>query len=322
MNSIFSFLLKYCNILTQTSRLFAHFFVAFSHLFGCSNPPKPPPSNGAPLNLAYVHKFMSLKHEQLGYFINQLTGSAVHFGFAQTDADSINTRLNSLYNVRCAPAITLNPKQGPQLLSLCQDASCPLAVPNADCASYVNLTTDGAVAGASSSSGSISATLAPTSISSTSITPASTSPATATTATTSPAETSPAAAAPAWSTGGIAGVAVGGAAVLLGFIVAMVFLLRRRRQQPISLQGPGSQWGGSVVTSNEPKPALTPGGWEYPSPHSGPTSPYFSQQHASFQSGSYMSEGTAAAEVDAVGTHRVASPPVELHAGEGGWNPR
>src|ERR1700722_13102378 len=86
------------------SRLFNHFVVAFSHIFGCSKPAAAAPSTSGPLSLAYVHKYMNLNYTQLGYFIDQLTKATVHFGFSDQDAQTLNTQLNSLYNVRCAPA--------------------------------------------------------------------------------------------------------------------------------------------------------------------------------------------------------------------------
>ena len=86
---------------------------------------------------------MNLNHTQLSYFIDQLTMSAEHFGFSPSDAGTINQSLNSRYNVRCAPPVSFNPQSKPQLLSLCQHPSCPLAVPNADCKAYVNLTAEG-----------------------------------------------------------------------------------------------------------------------------------------------------------------------------------
>ena len=125
------------------SRLFQHFFVAFAHIFGCSDPPPSPPSTGGTPSLAYVHKYMNLNFTDLGHFIDQLTQATVHFGFSAEDSQTLSTNLNSMYNVRCAPPVTTNPAQGPQLYSLCQADTCPLAEPNPDCAAYVNLTANG-----------------------------------------------------------------------------------------------------------------------------------------------------------------------------------
>ena len=130
-------------LLTSFSRLFNHFFTAFSHVFGCSFPIKPPPTGetggSQKLSLAYVHKYMDLNYTCLGHFINQLGHSAAYFGFSQQDSQTFVTNLNSQFNVRCSPPITVNPAQGPQLLSLCQHESCPLAAPSPDCAAYANL---------------------------------------------------------------------------------------------------------------------------------------------------------------------------------------
>ena len=53
--------------------------------------------------------------------------------------------MNALYNVRCAPPVTLNQAEGPQVLSLCQADSCPMTEPNPDSAACVSLTANGAV---------------------------------------------------------------------------------------------------------------------------------------------------------------------------------
>ena len=217
------------------SRLFAHFFVVFSHIFGCSNPPKPPPSNGGPLSLAYVHKYMNLNYTDLGHFIDQLSKSALHFGFSSQDSQTLYTQMNSLYNVRCAPAITLNPAQGPQLLSLCQASTCPLAQPVPDCAAYVNLTANGVASGVAST-----ATASPSSTSSTTSTTSISSITTQTSAAAISSSTSTSGT--KLSAGAIAGIAVGGAVGLLILVGTLVFYLRRRKPktepQPQPQQGP------------------------------------------------------------------------------------
>ena len=230
------------------SRLFAHFFQAFSHIFGCSDPPSPPPSgsgSSGSLSLAYVHKYMNLNYTDLGHFINQLSMATANYGFSEQDSKTSSTDLNGMYNVRCAPPVTENPNKGPQLLSLCQADTCPLAVPNADCAAYVNLTVNGIAAGASSSQGFSTATPTPFIPTTTSSTTSSTS-----LASTEPISTASrsftSASKATLSLGAIAGIAIGGAAVLFAAVVALVLFLRRRRpvQQlsypttPMSLASP------------------------------------------------------------------------------------
>jgi len=107
------------------SRQFTHFYIAYSHLFGCSNPP---PYSGAYLNLAYVHKFMNLNFTDTAHLVSQLTKGrlgvlerwhcgalanyslkgTVHYGWSEEEAQSLSNRMNALYNVRCAPLVTLD----------------------------------------------------------------------------------------------------------------------------------------------------------------------------------------------------------------------
>jgi len=239
------------------SRLFSHFFNAFSHIFGCTLPPPPPPSTGGPLSLAYVHKYMNLNFTDLGYFIDQLTKAAVHYGFSDQDGQTFNTQMNSLYNVRCAPPITLNPAQGPQLLSLCQASSCPLAEPNPDCAAYVNLTASGI------SGGSSSASFAPSSTSMSSSSTSSTSTSASATATSSGVQTTtaaPTSTSSSLSSGDIAGIAVGGAAGLGLLLGAVYFCARRRRPAETAEPGPAQYVPEttSVLSSSVPPTAKDP----------------------------------------------------------------
>lgn len=87
----------------------------------------------AQLGLAYIHKYMELKYNQLGYFIDQFAKASLVYGFSQQDAKTFSDSLNARFNVRCAPPVNN------MLLSLCQDESCPLAAPEPDCDSYVDL---------------------------------------------------------------------------------------------------------------------------------------------------------------------------------------
>lgn len=266
---------------TNQYRLFAHFFQAFSHIFGCSDPPAPPPSSSGssgPLSLAYVHKYMNLNYTDLGHFINQLSMATTNYGFSDQDSQTLNTDLNGMYNVRCAPPVTENPAQGPQLLSLCQADTCPLAVPNADCAAYVNLTANGIAAGVSSSQDSSAATptpFVPTTISSTS-SPTSSASKEPTSTASNPSTTASKA---TLSPGAIAGIAIGGAAVLLAAVVAVVLLLRRRRpvQQtpypttPMSLASPPGEQKFPSFTSQMHSPPLDQRFASFTSPTLSPT---------------------------------------------------
>ncbi|KAK4187506.1 hypothetical protein QBC35DRAFT_498440 [Podospora australis] len=199
--------------------LFGNFFVAFSRAFGCTLPFPPLPNSSGPVSLAYAHKFMNLDYNQLGYFINQLSLSSIYHGFSVQDADTFKTRLNSIYNVRCAPAISFNPSSPPQLLSLCQNPTCPLAAPVSDCDAYQNLTANGLQ---NSKPTTIHATATATVTNS--LLPSSTTTAPATDPGTSNNNSSN-----TLSAGAIAGVAVGGAAVLVLAVAVLLFFFRKRR---------------------------------------------------------------------------------------------
>lgn len=158
---------------------------------------------------------MGLDNNQLGYFINQLSQAAIHYGVSPQDADTFRTSLNSRYNVRCSPAVSSNPSSPPMLLSLCQNSTCPLAVPISDCAAYVNLTAGGITDSKPSVVTSIQ--LATTTA--------------AATGTGAPTSTAAPSKSGGLSTGGIAGIAVGGAAILLIAVIAL-FYFRRQRKTP------------------------------------------------------------------------------------------
>ncbi|KAL6703093.1 hypothetical protein ACN47E_010230 [Coniothyrium glycines] len=280
--------------------LFGNFFVAFSRAFGCTLPPPPLPHSNGPISLAYAHKFMGLEYNQLGYFINQLSLAATHFGVSTQEAETFRTTLNSRYNVRCAPAVSFNPSSPPQLLSLCQNATCPLAVPVSDCAAYANLT-----AGGSAGSNPVTVTLSAS---------ATTAPVSGQTST---PDTQPKAS-DKLSTGGIAGVAVGGAAVVLIAIIALVYLLRRRKKTP--------------VAAPDPEPPATMSQQDYGSPASYPSSTFLPK----YPYTSYRATGQPPSEIDttlyqnrASAGSPISNPEQAAHQGyvthpghaSGGWSP-
>lgn len=209
---------------TNEYRFFGHWLTAFSDIFACTYPAPVPPQTGGVPNLAYVHKFMNLNQTDVGHFIDQIVQATLYFGFSQQDSNQLSTDLNSKYNVRCSP-----PQPGStQLYSLCQDDSCPLA-PNPDCAAYGN---NLGPSGIISSAATVSAT-------------ASTSPSTpitsATSSTTIPASSQTSqssSSSPAIGAGAIAGIVIGGMALLCAFILALVFLLRKRNSvAPLIYEG-------------------------------------------------------------------------------------
>ncbi|KAI9148256.1 hypothetical protein HJFPF1_12084 [Paramyrothecium foliicola] len=245
-------------VMTNSSNqyhLFGNFFTAFSRLFACTHPiPRLANSNG-PVQPAYAHKFMNLDNNQLGYFINQLTQSAKYYGFTTQDAETFRTRMNSLYNVRCAPAITFNPTSGPQLFSLCQNPSCPLAVPVSDCAAYENLSPNGI---SNSSETTVTATATP-------------DPTTSATAASSSAA-APANSSNSLSTGAIAGIAVGGAAAFIFLILALVYLFRRRKNAAPTIVQPAVVWDPSQYSSPTIRSASS-------NTRKGPQMSYYSANH-------------------------------------------
>ncbi|KAH3952149.1 hypothetical protein HBH98_068880 [Parastagonospora nodorum] len=264
-------------VLANTSNqyhLFSNFFVAFSRSFGCTLPPRPPPNTNGPISLAYAHKFMNLEYNQLGYFISQLALAAQYFGVSSQDAGSIETSLNTRVNIRCAPATSANP---PMLLSLCQNPTCPLAVPISDCAAYNNLT---AVGVTDSKPTTVASSLLPTLTASSSGTSQSGSSNSGVASSDSSG----------LSTGGIAGVAVGGAAILLIAVIAIFFFRRKRSRTP-----------SPTATNPAPEATWNQQGFGSPTNHSisyGPKDPHQS----------YLSTGAPPSEMDTSG-YMSASPP-------------
>ena len=260
----------------RLSRLFSHFFRAFSFVFGCTLPLPVPKSAGGQLSLAYVHKFMGLNYTQLGHFIDQLTTSALHFGFSQQDSDTLSSQMNAKYNVRCSPPVQTSPNQPAQLFSLCQASSCPLAAPIPNCDAYNDLGPSGVSSPSSTGGPSPSATatpfFTPTTIS---------SAATSTNAQTSSAAPSHSSSPAALSPGAIAGVAIGGAAVLFIFIGVLVFLLRKRRPRT----PPPHQY---VPPPSNPSYASSPYPTSPYNPHHSQMVPSYSDPHTSYQSGGHV----------------------------------
>lgn len=223
---------------------------------------------------------MSLNFIEIGHFINQLTLSCEFNGFSTTDAQSLALLMNSRYNTRCAPAYSLNPQEAVQLFSICQDPTCPLAVPNSDCDAYVNITAQGVSSSSpSDTSGSPSD---PTNSSSPSDAASSSSK--------------------ALSTGGIAGVAIGGVA-LLALIAAAIFYFRRRRRPKTPPPQPETRWTGNSE-SFVGSPAGTHG---FLSPQSEQFGPYAHDNRDSYVSHAHTSYVPKPAEMAPVEV-----PPVEM----------
>ncbi|KAF6830096.1 hypothetical protein CMUS01_07901 [Colletotrichum musicola] len=71
----------------------------------------------------------------MGYFIQQVALAGASFGVAEDDLKAVGMALAQLFGLRCSPADTAIPEQGPQLQAICIADSCPIS-PNATCASY------------------------------------------------------------------------------------------------------------------------------------------------------------------------------------------
>lgn len=201
---------------------------------------------------------MNLNYTDLGHFIDQLSLASQNYGFSKTDAQTFVTNLNDKYNVRCAAPVG----DPPQLESLCQASSCPLPLDasSADCAAYVNLTENGLSPAASSAEKS-NPTETPTPF-----VPSTVSSTTATSPTSSPAPTQ-AASPSSLSAGAIAGIAIGGAAVLLGFAVALIWLFLRHRKHQSQAQAqamhqhPGHSSYATTFTGPPPEQELKVTSW-------------------------------------------------------------
>ncbi|KAK2035271.1 hypothetical protein LX32DRAFT_607092 [Colletotrichum zoysiae] len=116
--------------------LLTHLYQFFGALLGCSKYGMAGfPSYSGFASMYEVHKFMDLDENELGYFIQQVALAGASFGVTQDDLKAVGTALNQLFGLRCSPATTAIPEQGPQLQAICIADNCPLS-PNAVCASY------------------------------------------------------------------------------------------------------------------------------------------------------------------------------------------
>lgn len=227
---------------------------------------------------------MNLEYNQLGYFINQFAVAAMYFGVSSQDAEQFRIRLNSQFNVRCLPAVTSSPNSPPQLFSLCQNPTCPLAVPVADCGAYQNLTAQGI----SNSN--------PTSVASTISFATKTTTSSGTSEPTSANVANQSTDSNKLSVGGIVGAAIGGAAVLLLAFIAVVYLLRRRRSPQGPAPPPGWDQQNYGAQANHP-----PSGYPPKDPHM-----------------SYISNAQTASEIDtsryqSLTGSPIASPDLAAH---------
>ncbi|KAK7424054.1 hypothetical protein QQX98_000664 [Neonectria punicea] len=110
--------------------LLTHLYQFFGSLLGCSMQGMSGfDAYKAEASMYQVHKFMDLDYYEVTYFVTQVGLAAASFGVAEDDIKAVATALNSLFNVRCAPATTVIKAQGSELQSICIDTkTCPLAM--------------------------------------------------------------------------------------------------------------------------------------------------------------------------------------------------
>jgi hypothetical protein len=70
---------------------------------------------------------MGLDSFEIGYFITQVGLSAASFGVAPADVTAVGMELEKVFGYKCAPPAAVIPAQGPQLQSICQNDTCPMA---------------------------------------------------------------------------------------------------------------------------------------------------------------------------------------------------
>ncbi|KAH6887018.1 hypothetical protein B0T10DRAFT_443233 [Thelonectria olida] len=110
--------------------LLTHLYQFFGSLLGCSMQGMPGfDAYTAEASMYKVHKFMDLDYYEVTYFVQQVGLAAASFGVEKDDITAVATALNSIFNVRCAPATTVIKAQGSELQSICIDSkTCPLAM--------------------------------------------------------------------------------------------------------------------------------------------------------------------------------------------------
>ncbi|KAB5524006.1 hypothetical protein GE09DRAFT_486586 [Coniochaeta sp. 2T2.1] len=108
--------------------LMTHLYQFFGALLQCSQYSTPGfAAYSGSASMYETHKFMALSNAEVQYFITQVALAASSFGVAESDITAVGTALNSLFGVRCSPAVEVIPPQGEQLQAICIEEDCPLA---------------------------------------------------------------------------------------------------------------------------------------------------------------------------------------------------
>lgn len=173
---------------------------------------------------------MDLNQTHVGYFIAQMGEASRYYGFEESDATTLVSSMQSKYNVRCLPP------ENNSLTSICLAKECPLAVPSPHCEAYENIQPRGVETSGLPSSTSSSSAASPG----------------------SEGHAHP------LSGGAIAGIAVGGAAVVVLLAIGTWFLYRRQRRSRDQAAGPVQ----SIAPSSTLFSPQSPYGSQYsPNPH-------------------------------------------------------
>ena len=94
---------------------------------------------------------MDLDQYEVGYFISQVGLSAASFGVANSDVAIVGNALMSYFGYKCLPPMTIVPGDGPELQSICENPTCPLAA-DPECWLYASPTPPAPVSQSATSS--------------------------------------------------------------------------------------------------------------------------------------------------------------------------
>jgi hypothetical protein len=116
---------------SNTFNLLSHLYQFFGALLGCTADGFPS-YEGDP-DMSRVHQFMNLDEMQVDYFNLQVALAAQALGVEEADVSTIGSVLDSLFNARCTPPLTVDSGVPSFMVGtqsgICTAASCPVADP-------------------------------------------------------------------------------------------------------------------------------------------------------------------------------------------------